>query len=239
MSEPPAKRPRRIDSNAMWEMNDSQTRPTDSGAEVDQRRSPASRGPREDRRFRSRSRDRTNTRRERSWSRDRRDRDRRDNRDRDGRGTRERKRSTSRNRGQDRGQDRRGYAPKYDKHRERSRSRSPAGNGSRRTRSPPLRGNKDDRRPGRREPRPQEDERKANGAYIKGEEMDVDFKEDADEDEMEAMMRKAMGFSRFRSTKNTKVPGNDIYGVRKEKKTEYRQYMNRTGGFNRPLSPSR
>ena len=27
--------------------------------------------------------------------------------------------------------------------------------------------------------------------------------------------------------------------VRKEKKTEYRQYMNRVGGFNRPLSPSR
>lgn len=71
------------------------------------------------------------------------------------------------------------------------------------------------------------------------EEMDVDFKEDADEDEMEAMMRKSMGFTRFRTTKNTKVPGNNIYGVRKEKKSEYRQYMNRTGGFNRPLSPSR
>jgi len=69
--------------------------------------------------------------------------------------------------------------------------------------------------------------------------MDVDFKEDADEDEMEEMMRKTMGFSRFRTTKNTKVPGNDIYGVRKEKTSKYRQYMNRTGGFNRPLSPSR
>ncbi|KAJ5901174.1 hypothetical protein N7504_007167 [Penicillium tannophilum] len=235
MTEPPAKRPRRVDSNAMWEMNDSQARPTNPGAEADPRRSPAPRGPREDRRYRSRSRDRTNTRRERSWSRDRRDRDRRDNRDRDGRGPRERKRSTSR----DRGQDRRGYAPKYDKFRDRSRSRSPTGNGSRPTRSPPPRGNKDDRRPGRREPRAQGDGRKANGAYTKEEEMDIDFKEDADEDEMEAMMRKAMGFSRFRSTKNTKVPGNDIYGVRKEKKTEYRQYMNRTGGFNRPLSPSR
>lgn len=48
-----------------------------------------------------------------------------------------------------------------------------------------------------------------------------------------------MGFVQFRSTKNTKVPGNNkLYGVRKEKKTEYRQYMNRIGGFNRPLSPS-
>lgn len=69
--------------------------------------------------------------------------------------------------------------------------------------------------------------------------MELDFKEDADEDEMEALMRKSMGFTRFRSTKNTKIPGNDIYGVRKEKKIEYRQYMNRQGGFNRPLSPSR
>ena len=60
-----------------------------------------------------------------------------------------------------------------------------------------------------------------------------------DENEMEAMMRKMVGFTNFRSTKNTKVPGNQIYAVRKEKKTEYRQYMNRVGGFNRPLSPSR
>lgn len=66
----------------------------------------------------------------------------------------------------------------------------------------------------------------------------MDFKEDAEEEEMEEMMRRSMGFTRFRTTKNTKVPGNDIYGVRKEKKTRYRQYMNRTGGFNRPLSPS-
>ncbi|KAF7597321.1 hypothetical protein BBP40_006261 [Aspergillus hancockii] len=65
--------------------------------------------------------------------------------------------------------------------------------------------------------------------------MDID---DAGEDDVDAIMRRSMGFSRFRSTKNTKVPGNDVYGVRKEKKTEYRQYMNRIGGFNRPLSPS-
>lgn len=60
-----------------------------------------------------------------------------------------------------------------------------------------------------------------------------------DEDKEDAIMRKMMGFSTFKSTHNTKVPGNNIYGVRKEKKTEYRQYMNRVGGFNRPLSPTR
>ena len=62
---------------------------------------------------------------------------------------------------------------------------------------------------------------------------------DADSDPETAAMRRAMGFVGFKSTKNTKVKGNNVYGVYKEKKTEYRQYMNRVGGFNRPLSPSR
>lgn len=54
-------------------------------------------------------------------------------------------------------------------------------------------------------------------------------------DDMAAMM----GFGGFGSTKGKKVVGNNVGAVRKEKKTEYRQYMNRVGGFNRPLSPSR
>lgn len=53
-------------------------------------------------------------------------------------------------------------------------------------------------------------------------------------------MAQAMGFAGFKSTKNTKVPGNDKnYGVRRDKQMEARQYMNRQGGFNRPLSPGR
>ncbi|KAJ5166427.1 uncharacterized protein N7482_005208 [Penicillium canariense] len=134
------------------------------------------------------------------------------------------------------------YAAKGDKIRD--RSRSPARNGTKtgsRSRSPPSRGYKGDRRSDRTDPR-YRDGRQMNGssgASRLAEEMDIDFKDDADEDQMEAMMRKSMGFTRFRTTKNTKVPGNDIYGVRKEKTSEYRQYMNRTGGFNRPLSPSR
>lgn len=63
--------------------------------------------------------------------------------------------------------------------------------------------------------------------------------QDEDEDS-EAEMLRLMGFKGFKSTKETKVPGNDKnYAVFKMKKTEYRQYMNRVGGFNRPLSPSR
>lgn len=60
-----------------------------------------------------------------------------------------------------------------------------------------------------------------------------------DEDSDAALMRKLMGFGSFRSTKNTKVAGNNVGAVRKDKQTTYRQYMNRVGGFNRPLSPSR
>ncbi|KAF2280528.1 uncharacterized protein EI97DRAFT_370100 [Westerdykella ornata] len=49
-----------------------------------------------------------------------------------------------------------------------------------------------------------------------------------------------MGFGSFKSTKETKVPGNERnYGVRKDKVLKARQYMNRVGGFNRPLSPTR
>jgi U4/U6.U5 tri-snRNP-associated protein 3 len=60
-----------------------------------------------------------------------------------------------------------------------------------------------------------------------------------DEDSEDAFLRKMMGFSTFKTTQNKKIPGNNVSGVRKEKSTQYRQYMNRTGGFNRPLSPSR
>lgn len=71
--------------------------------------------------------------------------------------------------------------------------------------------------------------------------LDDDMDVDGDDEEaiMERRMQKIMGFSSFRTTHNTKVPGNDVYGVRKEKTTQYRQYMNRSGGFNRPLSPTR
>lgn len=61
-----------------------------------------------------------------------------------------------------------------------------------------------------------------------------------EDEDSDTEMQRIMGFKDFRTTKNTKVPGNDKnYGVNKMKKTEYRQYMNRVGGFNRPLSPSR
>lgn len=48
-----------------------------------------------------------------------------------------------------------------------------------------------------------------------------------------------MGFESFYSTKNKHVKGTDCYGIKFKQKTEYRQYMNREGGFNRELSPTR
>lgn len=71
-------------------------------------------------------------------------------------------------------------------------------------------------------------------------EVDVKMEEPPEDEDEEAAMQRMMGFRDFRTTKNTKVPGNDRnYAVSKVKKAEYRQYMNRVGGFNRPLSPGK
>lgn len=63
--------------------------------------------------------------------------------------------------------------------------------------------------------------------------------DDVEVDDGMADMQAMMGFGGFGTTKGKKVSGNNAYAVRKEKKTVYRQYMNRTKGFNRPLSPPR
>lgn len=73
--------------------------------------------------------------------------------------------------------------------------------------------------------------------------MDQDDKRDEDDvevadDGLDAMAA-MMGFGGFGTTKGKKIVGNNVGAIRKEKKTEYRQYMNRNGGFNRPLSPPR
>ncbi|KAI1714291.1 U4/U6.U5 small nuclear ribonucleoprotein 27 kDa protein [Ditylenchus destructor] len=60
--------------------------------------------------------------------------------------------------------------------------------------------------------------------------IDLESCENVDEE-----MSKLMGFAGFDTTKNKKVPGN-VDGVSKiNKPRKYRQYMNRKGGFNRPL----
>ncbi|GLH00394.1 hypothetical protein R5R35_007789 [Gryllus longicercus] len=51
----------------------------------------------------------------------------------------------------------------------------------------------------------------------------------------EQEMMKMMGFCTFDTTKGKKVDGNDVGTVHVILKRKYRQYMNRKGGFNRPL----
>lgn len=82
--------------------------------------------------------------------------------------------------------------------------------------------------------------KKASKAKAKDKVEEVEEDEDivVEDDSMDAMQA-MMGFGGFGTTHQKKVVGNDVYAVRKEKKTEYRQYMNRVGGFNRPLSPTR
>lgn len=59
--------------------------------------------------------------------------------------------------------------------------------------------------------------------------------EEAHNEDEEAMM-KMMGFSNFDSTKGKHVAGAcNMSSASVKKANKYRQYMNRRGGFNRPL----
>lgn len=60
-----------------------------------------------------------------------------------------------------------------------------------------------------------------------------------DDDSDDPNMISLMGFSGFGSTKGKHVAATKGGAVKQEKKSEYRQYMNRNKGFNRALSPGR
>ncbi|KAJ1653815.1 U4/U6.U5 small nuclear ribonucleoprotein [Dispira simplex] len=51
----------------------------------------------------------------------------------------------------------------------------------------------------------------------------------------EDAMMTIMGFGSFGTTQGQHIAGNDLSGVNVKKERRYRQYMNRPGGFNRPL----
>ena len=188
-------------------------------------RSPHERGSRRDARYRSRSAFR------------------KDERDSGSRGGQGRGRGHDRGRGRDdrRAGGREGRDEERPSHRD-NRDRSPP-KGPRNPGKPPVHGSN--------AARPPTGPRSSAPSAIKKEEAEADEDkpdvemadtrqkpDDMDDDEWE--MLKVMGFGGFKSTKNTKVPGNDKnFGVRKDKQLQARQYMNRQGGFNRPLSPSR
>lgn len=65
---------------------------------------------------------------------------------------------------------------------------------------------------------------------------------DIQKEDMEGLLvdvKGIMGFDNFATTKNKHVKGTECYGIKFKQVTEYRQYMNREGGFNRELSPTR
>ncbi|XP_026473872.1 U4/U6.U5 small nuclear ribonucleoprotein 27 kDa protein-like [Ctenocephalides felis] len=127
-------------------------------------------------------------------------------RDRDDRNDRERDRRRKRERSRDRSRDRRRKSAERNRRRSRSRSRSE----SRSTRDRKSHVQVGDR------PRITE-------ADLEGKTPD------------EQEMMKTMGFCGFDTTKGKKVQGNNVGDVHVILKRKYRQYMNRKGGFNRPL----
>ena len=128
---------------------------------------------------------------------------------------------------------------------DRKRSRSPSADRSRRrrSRSYPDRSRSPDtsRHKRRRDVSPltdQKDDKKPDppAATKITEEVAVAGDGDMGAEELELM--KMMGIPvGFDSTKGKYVPGADVSGVRAVTKRQPRQYMNRRGGFNRPLPP--
>ncbi|KAH7103899.1 hypothetical protein BKA62DRAFT_694965 [Auriculariales sp. MPI-PUGE-AT-0066] len=64
---------------------------------------------------------------------------------------------------------------------------------------------------------------------------DSRMEEGEDEQDDDAQMMAMMGFAGFDSTKGKGMEGNQDGGVDIKKRRTWRQYMNRRGGFNRPL----
>ncbi|XP_034548200.1 U4/U6.U5 small nuclear ribonucleoprotein 27 kDa protein [Notolabrus celidotus] len=137
---------------------------------------------------------------------------------------RRRSRSNSRERERRRRDRDRSRSRDRDRERRRSRSRSPH---RRRSRSPPRRHRSSSLSPTRKDGKDGKD--KSKPIQISAEDM-----QGKTEEEIEMM--KLMGFSGFETTKGRKSDGSaNAHAVNVTMKRKYRQYMNRKGGFNRPL----
>ncbi|KAL1789349.1 germ cell-less protein-like 1 [Sigmodon hispidus] len=80
------------------------------------------------------------------------------------------------------------------------------------------------------------DEEKKETKEIKSKERQITEEDLEGKTEEEIEMMKLMGFASFDSTKGKKVDGSvNAYAINVSQKRKYRQYMNRKGGFNRPL----
>ncbi|XP_072258898.1 U4/U6.U5 small nuclear ribonucleoprotein 27 kDa protein [Pyxicephalus adspersus] len=139
----------------------------------------------------------------------------------DRRRERRRSRSTSRER------ERRRRERSRSRERRRSRSRSPHRRRSRH-RSTSL-------SPVRLKDRRDDDKKDGKDSkVVKERQLAAEDLEGKTEEEIEMM--KLMGFGSFDTTKGRKVDGSvNAYAINVSQKRKYRQYMNRKGGFNRPL----
>ncbi|XP_077325558.1 U4/U6.U5 small nuclear ribonucleoprotein 27 kDa protein [Lithobates pipiens] len=139
----------------------------------------------------------------------------------------ERRRERRRSRSASRERERRRRERSRSRERRRSRSRSPH---RRRSRSP-RRLRSSSSSPGRHD-----DEKKDGKDSKVAKERQIAAEELEGKTEEEIEMIKLMGFGSFDSTKGRKVDGSvNAYAINVSQKRKYRQYMNRKGGFNRPL----
>ncbi|XP_043094071.1 U4/U6.U5 small nuclear ribonucleoprotein 27 kDa protein isoform X1 [Puntigrus tetrazona] len=142
----------------------------------------------------------------------------------------ERRRSRSTSRERERRRRERERSRSRDRDRRRSRSRSPH---RRRSRSP-RRHRSSSLSPGRQKDRRDDDRKEAKDKPAKVHQISAEDMQGKTEEEIEMM--KQMGFGSFDSTKGKKKEGSDAaFEVNVSQKRKYRQYMNRKGGFNRPL----
>ncbi|KAM8886537.1 U4/U6.U5 small nuclear ribonucleoprotein 27 kDa protein [Spinachia spinachia] len=140
---------------------------------------------------------------------------------------RERRRSRSTSRDRERKRRERERSRSRDRERRRSRSRSPH---RRRSRSPPRRHRSSSSHSDRRD-----DERKdSKEKTVKP--IQISEEDMAGKTEEEIEMMKLMGFGSFETSKGRKTDGSvNAFAINVSMKRKYRQYMNRKGGFNRPL----
>ncbi|KAK0759168.1 hypothetical protein N5P37_008657 [Trichoderma harzianum] len=250
-----SRRSRRPDSRQMWDDSDRRDRnpPRDRERERgwDNRDRERDRGRGGDRRgYRSRSLERRDNQRDRSMSPDKHRRDRGGDRNRGGRDRRpgrdgDRRDSPRRQDDWDDRDDKRSAKHRDDRRRSPSPSLSalptrPHPENTSRKSQPNIKVKSDKRSPSSpRRDRSSRRDASPSPVRMEQDEYDDDIEVEGQDDDDVAAMQAMMGFGGFGTTKGKKVAGNNAGGVRKEKKSEYRQYMNRQGGFNRPLSPSR
>ncbi|NXH96280.1 SNR27 protein, partial [Pachycephala philippinensis] len=142
------------------------------------------------------------------------------------RAERRRSRSTSR----DRDRRRRERSRSRDRDRRRSRSRSPH---RRRSSRSPRRHRSSSSSPARAKERRDEEKKELKDSKKERQITEEDLQGKTEE---EIEMMKMMGFASFDTTKGKKVDGAaNAYAINVSQKRKYRQYMNRKGGFNRPL----